>query len=166
MSRRTMEREARRQYVIDAARGLLAAQGIENTSMEDIAEAVEYTRRTLYEYFKSRDEILLSVLIADMTARWGEQQEALARAGTGLEKILAWGESFYAFAVRNPHSMRLHFYWDFRGLDREKIDEEHFRAFERINDELAEGLRSIFRLGVRDGSVRRFAAIDSCTRKA
>ena len=57
--RKTVEREARRIYVLDAARRLLATRDIEKTSMDEIAVAADYTRRTLYAYFKSRDEILL-----------------------------------------------------------------------------------------------------------
>ena len=57
MNRKEIELQSRRDFVLDAARRLYSTKGIENTSMEDIAGASDYTRRTLYTYFKSHDEI-------------------------------------------------------------------------------------------------------------
>jgi AcrR family transcriptional regulator len=162
MSRRTIERQARQRFILDAAARLFAKKGVENTSMEDIAAAVDYTRRTLYSYFRSRDEICLRVFMEDMAVRWARQQKAVAAADNGLAKILAWAESFYVFAHENPHSMRLQFYWDFKGIDRNRISRETFSAFKTLNDELADGLREIFRLGVEDGSLRPDLKIDLC----
>ncbi len=162
MSRKEAERESRRKYVIEATRKLLETQGIEKTSMEDIAAAVDYTRRTLYAYFKSRDEILLLVFCKAMASRWQAQQEVVAPAKTGLAKILAWGEAFFAYACENPRAMDLHIYWDFKGIDRKSVGEPAFEEFEEINDDLAEGLRGYFRLGLADRSLRTDIDIDMC----
>lgn len=160
MSRKAIERETRRRLILKAARQLFDEKGIENTSMDEIASAAEYTRRTLYAYFKGRDEISLSIFIEDLQARWDEQKKALNEADTGLEKIIRWAESFYLFTLRYPHSIRLQLYWDFRGIDREMISDETFAAFEAINNELAEGLREIFHLGVSDGSLQSDLPVD------
>ena len=160
MDRKVIERETRKNLILKAARQLFDKKGIENTSMEDIASAAEYTRRTLYAYFKSRDEVSLSILIEDLLTRWDEQKKALTGANTGLEKIIKWAESLYSFTLRSPHSIRLQLYWDFRGIDREQISDETFAAFKTINKELAEGLREIFHLGVRDGSLRSDLPVD------
>lgn len=160
MSRKTMEYEARQQYVVQATRKLFDLKGIENTSMEDIATAVDYTRRTLYSYFKSRDEIFLMALCEDMIRRWDMQKKEITRVDSGLAKIMVWGETFYTFACKNPHSMRLHFYWDFKGIDRERISPRIFARFESLNNELADGLREIFKLGIRDRSLRSGLHID------
>ncbi|MBN1213106.1 MAG: TetR/AcrR family transcriptional regulator [candidate division Zixibacteria bacterium] len=160
MTRKTMERQTRQQYIIDAARRLLAEKGIEDTSMEDIAAAVEYTRRTLYAYFKSRDEIYLMILVEDLKSRWAEQKKALTAASRGLDKIRIWGESLYDYSREHPHSMPMQIYWDFKGIDRDRVSPEVFAAFETINEELAAGLREIFTLGINDGSLRPDLQID------
>ena len=162
MTRKLMEREARQKFVVDAARQLFAEQGIENTSMEDIADAAGYTRRTLYAYFKSRDEISLMVFVEDLKNRWEFQKKQIAGTKTGLDKILLWARSFYEYSQNNPHTLRMHFYWDYLGIDRDKISRDVFGAFEAVNDELAEGLREIFRSGVKDGSLRPDLKIDLC----
>ncbi len=162
MTRKQMERQSRQQFVLTATRKLLAEKGIENTSMEDIAAEADYTRRTLYAYFSSRDEILLMVFTEDLAHRWAEQQKAIEKPASGLEKIVAWGQSFYEYARTHPHSMHLQVYWDFKGIDRDRINEEVFSNFESINNALAEGLRGIFSLGVSDKSLRPDINIDLC----
>lgn len=162
MSRKTAEYEARQQFILDAARRLYTEKGVENSNMDVIASAADYTRRTLYSYFKSKDEICLLVLIEDSNLRWGEQKNAIAQVNTGLEKIIVWGESLYDFTLRFPHSIRLQLYWDLKGIDKNRIGKSTFDSFEKINNELADGLREIFKLGIEDGSIRADLQIDIC----
>jgi len=51
---------------------------------------------------------------------------------------------------------------DFRGVVRDRTSEEILAAFELLNNQLADGLREIFRLGVEDGSLRPDLEIDIC----
>jgi len=160
MFRKAIERNTKKEFILLAARRLFDEKSIENTSMDDIALASEYTRRTLYAYFKSRDEISLSVFVDDLSARWNEQKKELAKADTGLGKIIKWAESFYSFTLRHPHSIHMQVYWDFKGIDRRLIGDELFTSFEAINNELVEGLRAIFHLGSEDGSLRPDLNVD------
>ena len=162
MSRKEVERDTRRRFILDAARKVFVKKGVEETSMDDIATEAEYTRRTLYAYFRSRDEIYLSIFLENMEGRRDLQQDAVAKAGSGLEKIRVWGETFYEYARQHPHAMRLQLYWDFRGIDRSTIGGTIFSRFETINHKLAEDLREMFRQGVADGSLRRDIDTDMC----
>jgi hypothetical protein len=86
----------------------------------------------------------------------------MEKASTGLSKLLAWGESLWTYARQNPHAMRLQFYWDFRGVDGDRIGPDTLAAFEKLNDELADGLRTVLQLGIHDGSLRSDLRIDLC----
>ncbi|KAA6346098.1 putative HTH-type transcriptional regulator YfiR [termite gut metagenome] len=55
-----------RAKLVDAARQLFAKMGIENTTMNDIAIASKKGRRTLYTYFKNKDEIYLTVVESEL----------------------------------------------------------------------------------------------------
>ncbi|HRU13864.1 MAG TPA: helix-turn-helix domain-containing protein, partial [Dysgonamonadaceae bacterium] len=48
--------------LIEVARQLFAKNGVENTTMNDIAEASKRGRRTLYTYFNSKNEIYKAVV--------------------------------------------------------------------------------------------------------
>ena len=49
-----------RDKLIEVARQLFVHKGIENTTMNDIANASDKGRRTIYTYFKNKKEIILS----------------------------------------------------------------------------------------------------------
>jgi len=151
-----------RRFILDTARRLYARRRVEEVSMDDIARTAGYTRRTLYAYFTSADEIRLLILLDDLKTRWALQQTRMAHAETGLAKIIAWGQALFEFSQENPHATQLQAFWDYRGIDRRLIGRRVFRQFEKINNELAEGLRTIFALGIRDGSVRPDISIDLC----
>ncbi len=161
-SRRLTEMDTRRRFILDAARRLIASGDVEEITMDAIAAAAGYTRRTMYAYFTSRDEILMRIFTEDLEARWNAQRTAIERGGTGLDKVAAWGRSFYAHAKENPHSLRLQLYWDFRGVDRKRVGKETFASFEAVNEALADGLRAVFELGIADGSLRPNLRTDLC----
>ncbi len=51
-----------REKLIEVARQLFAHKGVANTTMNDIAEASDKGRRTIYTYFKNKKEIYNAVL--------------------------------------------------------------------------------------------------------
>lgn len=53
--------EEQRESILDVAQALFLQQGLENTTMVDIAAAARITKVTLYRYFPNRDEIALAV---------------------------------------------------------------------------------------------------------
>lgn len=55
-----------RAKLVDAARQLFAKNGVDNTTMNDIALASKKGRRTLYTYFKSKDDIYMAVVEAEL----------------------------------------------------------------------------------------------------
>ena len=52
--------------LVDVARQLFAKMGVENTTMNDMALASKKGRRTLYTYFKSKDEIYSAVVESEL----------------------------------------------------------------------------------------------------
>lgn len=55
-----------RDKLIDVARNLFAKKGFENTTMNDIATTSGKGRRTLYTYFKSKEEVYFAVIEQEM----------------------------------------------------------------------------------------------------
>ena len=55
-----------REMLVDVARQLFAKSGLENTTMNDIAIASCKGRRTLYTYFKNKNEIYWAVVESEL----------------------------------------------------------------------------------------------------
>lgn len=58
---RERKRRATHLRILEAARALFVARGYDGTTLEDIADAANLSRRTLFHYFKSKDDILMSM---------------------------------------------------------------------------------------------------------
>ena len=56
-----------RDMLVDVARQLFARSGVNNTTMNDIAQASRKGRRTLYTYFKSKNEIYMAVVESELS---------------------------------------------------------------------------------------------------
>lgn len=78
-----------RRVITDAAVPLFVAQGYEATSMEQVAAAVGVSRRTLYRYFDSKEDIVF-----DHPRRWLERLEDVLsgrRPGEPTREVLRRG---------------------------------------------------------------------------
>lgn len=53
--------------LVDVARLLFARAGVDNTTMNDIAQASQKGRRTLYTYFKNKNEIYTAVVESELS---------------------------------------------------------------------------------------------------
>ncbi|MDN3245930.1 TetR/AcrR family transcriptional regulator [Streptomyces mutabilis] len=67
-----------RERILAAAAGLFAAQGINATGMEQIAERAPVSKRTLYAHFRTKDELVLAHL-KDLASTGHTLEGALAR---------------------------------------------------------------------------------------
>ena len=63
---KNMAHSKTRLLLIDVARKLFARRGVENTTMNDIAEASGKGRRTLYTYFKNKEDIYSAVIDGEL----------------------------------------------------------------------------------------------------
>lgn len=153
MTRKERERATRRQEIIAAAEQLFAAQGFENTTMEEIAEKAEFGKPTLYSYFKSKDEILFRIHMRKHEAKMETFRQAIRQHATGYARLRALGVAYYRFYRDNPEYLRMQVYWDYKGLDLDKLNEPVREQYRELEDTFVELSRTL-RLGAADGSLR------------
>ena len=77
-----------RQKLVDVARQLFAKNGLENTTMNDIATQSGKGRRTLYTYFKSKEEIYYAVIESELERLSDKLDEVAARKIRPQDKII------------------------------------------------------------------------------
>lgn len=68
-----------RQLLVDVARELFAKKGLEATTMNDIAASSKKGRRTLYTYFRSKEEIYSAVIGSELE-RLSEKLDQVANS--------------------------------------------------------------------------------------
>ena len=64
-----------RAKLVDVARQLFAKNGVDDTTMNDIAVASKKGRRTLYTYFKSKEDIYMAVVESELEMLSGAMEK-------------------------------------------------------------------------------------------
>ncbi len=62
LSRKEREREFRRNEILSAALDIFAAKGFTHTTLDEVAEASEFGKGTLYNYFQNKEELYTAIL--------------------------------------------------------------------------------------------------------
>ncbi|CAM5786369.1 TetR/AcrR family transcriptional regulator [Cellulomonas persica] len=89
-------RALQRRAVLDAARDLLAETG-QAPSLAEVGKRAGLARSSVYEYARSRDDLMAAV-VADVFPGWADRiRTAIAQAPTPAEKVWAYVESNVAF---------------------------------------------------------------------
>lgn len=77
-----------REKFIEVARRLFAEKGIENITMNDIAASSGKGRRTLYTYFKNKNEIYNAVIESELNILYNSLQEVVEKDLPADTKLL------------------------------------------------------------------------------
>lgn len=114
-----------RAKLVDVARQLFAKKGVEDTTMNDIAIASKKGRRTLYTYFKSKEEIYMAVVEAEIEML-SETLHKVARKDISPEKkilelIFTHLETTKTIVFRNG-TLRADFFRDIWKVEAERKD--------------------------------------------
>jgi TetR/AcrR family transcriptional regulator len=97
-ARRTREKERRRKAILDAAKQLFFEQGFTSTTMDQIAGLVELSKGTLYLYFKSKEELYISLLVEGLVLRNQAFRAAIKNETLWQANVRAIGWAFFQFS--------------------------------------------------------------------
>ncbi|WP_211613316.1 TetR/AcrR family transcriptional regulator [Paraburkholderia haematera] len=111
VERKSRQKQALRERILDAARRIVMREGFAALSMRKIADAIEYSPATLYLHFASRDEIA-QALCAEGYAQLLQTFVPLAQIADPTERLKALGRAYVAFGVEHPETYRLIFMED------------------------------------------------------
>jgi len=109
--RKTRQKQALRERILDAARRIVVREGFAALSMRKIADAIEYSPATLYLHFASRDEIARA-LCTEGYAQLLATFEPLAQIADPAERLKAIAHAYVGFGVAHPQTYRLIFMED------------------------------------------------------
>ena len=98
--------ELRRQRILDTARTLFFERGYAAVSMDELGAAAGISGPALYRYFRSKQDILASVLSQAADDMLGEQQ--LPAAGSPQERLRALVELLVRRIVQNREVALIH----------------------------------------------------------
>lgn len=128
---------------------LFMRNGIEKTTMEEIAREAEYSKATLYAYFKSKEEMFHYITLKGMGTLHAHLERVLQKNTGAVEQYLSMCEILAAFYEEHPlcfQSMLETIASDVESREQSKVLEEIYQVGEALNDDL----QSLIEKGVRE----------------
>jgi len=151
--RREREKAQRRVDIIEAAERVFLAEGVEAATMDDVADAAELSKGTLYLYFKSKEDLYLAILVRGMEMLRGKFKAAVASHDLGIDKIAAVGRAYFEFFQDHPDYFEAMLF--FESSEPPADDDAGYAAdCAEIGDDLFAITADAVSAGIADGTIR------------
>lgn len=126
-----------RAKLVDVARQLFAKKGVEATTMNDIAVASKKGRRTLYTYFKSKDQIYMAVVESELKMLSDTMDKVAKKPTVPDEKIvelITTHLDIIKMAVYRNGTLRADFFRDIWRVEamRKYFDNNEIKLFREV----------------------------------
>ena len=86
----------KRQEIIDKVRELYHRYGIRSVTMDDVVREMGISKKTLYQYFSDKSELVSAIIDCDSRENMQMHDEAIKDASNAIEQMLG----FYNFQAR------------------------------------------------------------------
>lgn len=155
IERREKEKIIRQEDIIHAAEKVFFEKGYEQSTMDEVAKAAEYSKRTLYSYFQSKEQLLQVIIfrgfrtLNEMINRELGDQTTL----TGLAKLKLLGEKFIQFMTLYPNYFKTIIFYN-SSKSELSADDEFRKASDSEGEKTLSYLVTVIKEGINDKSIR------------
>lgn len=151
--KREQLRRDREQRILEAARELFISRGYRSITIRDIAIGAGFTRRTVYAYYPTKEELLMTIHLDGLGKRLAVLEKAMSPAHTGMAKIRAFGRAYFRYYRNNPAQLLLQVLLDAEKLDDSKISPGLMSRFNQANDRGHRLIENALLCGKKDGTI-------------
>lgn len=145
--RKKRESEARRSEILSAAECLFSKHGFFKTSMAEIAGAAQFAMGTVYRFFKSKEDIYISLVEDKVEELMSLLQEHISKVKTSTDKIQAVIHIKLAFADKNRDFFRIYvsewsgFDWTVKSAFGDRVWKLYLAQIKLVADLVREGIQ-------------------------
>lgn len=153
-NRKQLEKEIKITAIVEAAEQVFFEKGYKDCKMSEIAKAADYTKRSLYKYFESKEMIYWMVMTKAFKTLNAIIIKLLAQEQpvNGLEKVLLLGKAWLVLNDLHPNYFAI--IHDFENFDRKLAQEnEQIALCYQESDQTMQVLFDSLLMGKEDGSL-------------
>jgi AcrR family transcriptional regulator len=152
LSPKIIDKEAKKMEIIHAAIQVFARKGLVKTKMTDIAEAAGIGKGTIYEYFRSKDEIFQSGFKKFFSEIEQDISKVTSATDNPVEQmrllVSSYLKTLYKYGSEHV-SIIMHFWAEgIRTQDQEMLDSLNIG---RIYEDYRRAVRAVLENGIRKG---------------
>jgi AcrR family transcriptional regulator len=143
---RQHDREVKREAVIRAAAHAFNHKGYHNTSLDDIAAALDVTKPTVYYYVTNKEQLLFECFVAGVEQIRVGFREARDPGMPARERL-------HAVLRHYAKTMASEFGWCMVRVEEQDLSPDMSGHIKAMKSEIDQGIRKLIREGVQDGSI-------------
>jgi AcrR family transcriptional regulator len=152
LTRKQREVQDREGRILELARSMIVEDGYHGLSMDRIAEGLEYSKGTIYQHFRCKEEILIALVNQTMERRLDLFRRGAAFRGQSRERIMAVGAAAELFFQLYPDHIQIEHTIRISSV-REKTSEERRLFLESSEARCSEVVRGVIRDAVAAGDL-------------
>ena len=154
MNRKEAVAALHRARIMTAAEKLFSEKGYEQTTIEDISKASEYSRRTIYAYYESKEDILHHIIEKGLSSLKTDIENAVNDNAGFVDACRAVCGAMRRYRKECPHSLE-----SIKHSEAEKIGQTaasgSVKNILRLGTEINERLEALIIRGQKSGEVRK-----------
>jgi AcrR family transcriptional regulator len=131
-----------RQCLMRSAAKVFTRRGLQQASIDEVAEDAGFTKGAFYANFKSKEELFLAMLDERFAERIEEIERVIAGEGTTAEKARRAGDDFTHMIAADPEWQRLFFEFSAYAARNDEFREELVTRYRAMRDRVAAALRA------------------------
>jgi len=151
--RKAREKKQRQEAIIKAAKEIISRSSVEEMSMNQLADAVELNKATLYLYFSNKDDLIDAIVFEALIQLEKLFQETGAQPLTGLDRVMKISDIMFDFYREHP----VYFYTMNHQERRNAVDRKETPYAVKGNEKAAalfQILSDCIDEGITEGSIR------------
>lgn len=155
--RKRKEKEIKRKDIIDAAERVFFSKGYENSSMDEVAKEAEYSKRTVYVYFNSKEQIYFEIMIRGyrLLIKMIDKSLVEVRPKDAVEELRCIFFTFYRFSMEHTEYFKAIMEYETGGPDTQSsIEKEARDECYSLGEKIFGYLTRALQKGVAEGSLR------------
>jgi AcrR family transcriptional regulator len=136
------EKQAHTRYcLMEAAAKVFSKRGLQQASVDEVAEDAGYTKGAFYANFKSKEELFLAMLDERFAERLEELDRIVSGSGALEEKAREAGADFARYLAADPEWQRLFFEFAAYAARNEDFRQELVTRYRALRERVADLFR-------------------------
>lgn len=155
--RKQMEKEMKQKDIIDAAERVFFSKGFDNSSMDEVAKEAEFSKRTVYLYFNSKEQIYFEIMIRGYKLLIEMLENAFHTEcpQTAPEKLRCIFFTFHSFSKKHCAYFRAIMEYETKDCDEKTSVSDASKAeCYRLGEQVLQYLSDTLQMGISEGSLK------------
>lgn len=152
--RKDREKGARREEIISAAEKIFFEKGLAQATMDEIADAAELSKGTLYLYYKSKEDLYLSVAMKGSEILYQLFSKVLASGAPAIKMIANLGEAYYEYFQSYRDYFRMYYFFE-NSQVQSQVSPEMMEICQQCDRSIWNLVVSVLQRGIDEGVLRK-----------